>query len=68
MYVLHLETNGVEVFDIVLNQLVLVVSPLMCVLADNPRASELLNHLGSTATNFCRMCMRGSYMYGNFNI
>lgn len=44
-------------FDILLNQLVLVVSPLMCVLADNPRASELLNHLGSTARKCCRMYM-----------
>lgn len=53
----ELEINGVEVFDVVLNQPVLVVSPLMCILADNPRASELLNHLGSSARRFCRMCM-----------
>ncbi|KAL5460278.1 hypothetical protein EMCRGX_G033719 [Ephydatia muelleri] len=24
---------------------------------DNPRASELLNHLGSAAIKFCRICM-----------
>ena len=52
-----LELNGIEAFDAVLNQNVLVVAPLMCILADNPRASELLNHLGSTARKFCRMCM-----------
>ena len=52
-----LEKNGVEVFDVLLDQRVLVVSPLMCILADNPRASEILNHLGSSARRFCRMCM-----------
>ena len=52
-----LESNGIEVFDAFLNQSVLVVSPLMCVLADNPRASELLNHLGFSARKYCRLCM-----------
>ena len=52
-----LERNGVEAFDAILNQTVLVVSPLICILADNPRASELLNHLGPSARRFCRMCM-----------
>ena len=41
-----LENEGVEVFDVVLDQHVLVVSPLLCVVADNSQASELLNHLG----------------------
>ncbi|KAL5497408.1 hypothetical protein EMCRGX_G013875 [Ephydatia muelleri] len=31
--------------------MVLVVAPLMCIVCINPRASELLNHLGSTATD-----------------
>ena len=52
-----LEMHGVEAYDSFLEQYVLVISPLMCILADNPRASELLNHLGSSARRYCRMCM-----------
>lgn len=40
-----------------MGQVVLVVAPLMCILADNSRASELLNHLGASARKYCRMCM-----------
>ena len=50
------EKNGIEVYDAFLNEEVIAVAPLMCILADNPRASELLN-LGSTARRYCRMCM-----------
>ncbi len=49
-----------------LDQSVLVVSPLMCILADNPRASEILNHLGPSARRFCRMCMVSSYVLVKF--
>ncbi|SMN01278.1 hypothetical protein SPONL_1899 [uncultured Candidatus Thioglobus sp.] len=49
--------DGIEVYDALLKQPVLVLAPLMCILADNPRAAELLNHLGSSAKKFCRMCM-----------
>ena len=52
-----LEMNGIIAFDVLLNQFVLAVSPLMCILADNLRASELLNHLGPSARLFCRLCM-----------
>lgn len=52
-----LEKNGVEAFDALLKQPVIVVAPLMCILGDNPRASEILNHLGSSARKYCRMCM-----------
>ena len=36
---------------------VMVIAPVMAVLADNARASELLNHLGSRATKFSRKCL-----------
>ena len=52
-----LEEQGIEVFDSFLQQMVLVVAPLMCIVCDNPRASELLNHLGSKAVKYCRFCM-----------
>ena len=52
-----LEQQGVEAYDALTQEIVVVLSPVMCVLADNPRASELLNHLGSSARRYCRMCM-----------
>ena len=50
-----LENEGVEVFDAYSNENVLVVEPLLLIICDNPRASELLNHLGSSANMFCRV-------------
>lgn len=35
---------------------------LMCVICDNPRAAELMNHSGSSANKFCRMCMVCCYI------
>ena len=43
-----LEKEGVIVYDALYK--VLVIAPLMCIICDNPRASELLNHLGSSAS------------------
>ena len=54
---LSIDRDGIEAYDASLNREVIVISPLMCILADNPRASELLNHLGSSARRYCRMCM-----------
>eukprot|EP00731_Ephydatia_muelleri_P034559 Em0065g20a len=51
-----LENEGFEVFDAYSNENVLVVAPLLLVICDNPRASELLNHLGSAANMFCSLC------------
>ena len=48
--------RGVPVYDAHLKKNVLVVAPLLCLLADNPRASELLCHLGTTANCYCRIC------------
>ncbi len=53
----HLETEGVEVYDAHLRRTVLVVAPVLCAICDNPRASEIANHLkGASALKFCRMC------------
>ena len=45
---ISLEIEGVEVHDSYLQQNVLVVAPLLLLMADNPRAAELLNHMGSS--------------------
>ena len=34
----------------------IVVAPVLCILSDNPRASELLNHQGGAANLYCRIC------------
>ena len=36
-----LENEGIEVYDAFRQQNVLVVAPLMCIIADNPMASQL---------------------------
>ncbi len=54
---LELEQNGIEAYDAMLKLNVLVVAPVICILADNPRASELLNHLGPSSRRYCRMYM-----------
>ena len=48
--------EGVVLFDAAMQQNVLVVAPVLCILADNVRASELTNHSGSSANKFCRIC------------
>eukprot|EP00731_Ephydatia_muelleri_P004710 Em0002g886a len=53
-----LETEGVVVYDSLYDEDVLVVVPLLCIVCDNPMASQLCNHLvGGTALMFCRICM-----------
>lgn len=49
--------KGVFMFDSVMKANVLVIAPVICLLCDNVRASELLNHSGSSAVKLCRMCM-----------
>ena len=56
---LTLTEDAIEAYDALTKQAVLVICPLMCMLADNSRASELINHLGGggAARWYCRMCM-----------
>ena len=49
--------NGVVMYDALLQREVLVIAPVLAVLSDNPRHSELLNRSGESAKKFCRMCM-----------
>lgn len=49
--------QGFEAYDAYLGTTVFVFAPVLCILADNPRHAELINHLGSGANKYCRMCM-----------
>ena len=57
---LKLEREGIEVYDGHLERNILLISPAICLLADNPRASELTNHLGAS---YCRMFMVSQVLY-----
>ena len=60
---LVLENDGVVMFDSLLAVDVLVVAPVLCIIADNPRASEVAGHAGNSAKKFCRICEVNSYTY-----
>lgn len=49
--------KGIIVYDALLKCDILVIAPVICILADNARASEIVNHMGATTTMFCRKCM-----------
>ena len=53
---LHTLEKGIRVYDSFLKTDIFVIAPVICLLCDNARASELLNHLGSTAVRLCRIC------------
>lgn len=54
---LDLELHGIIAYDSHLQEEVLVVAPVICILCDNPRHAEIMNHAGSSANLFCRICM-----------
>ena len=53
----QLETEGMVMYDSHLKTDVLVRAPVIMAICDNPRASEMLSHMGGTANKYCRMCM-----------
>ena len=53
---LKLETEGLVTYDARLGQEVLVIAPVLCAICDNPRASEITNHTGSSSKKYYRMC------------
>ena len=54
---LKLEVDGIEAFDAALGEEVILIAPVLCVLCDNPRHSEIMNHSGASANKYCRICM-----------
>ena len=49
--------QGIIVYDSFFKCEVLVIAPVICILCDNARASEIVNHLGARAIRYCRKCM-----------
>lgn len=54
---IELEKDGIEAYDAALEEKVLVIAPVLCFLCDNPRHSEIMNHMGPNANLYCRKCM-----------
>ena len=52
----ELEDGGVEVYDAFLGKNILLLPRPLCFICDNPRASEISSHLGSSAKKYCRKC------------
>ena len=48
--------KGVEMFDAKSNQNVFVIAPVLVILCDNPRASQILGHMTGGPIMFCRVC------------
>ena len=53
----NLEKDGVTTYDVFLEREVLVIAPVLCIICDNYRASEVTNNLGPSSRMFCRICM-----------
>lgn len=67
---LRLLEGGMEMYDAVEKQSVLVMAPLMLVMSDNPMSSDLCNHQGGSARKFCRFCLvsvHGSKLRTTYN-
>lgn len=54
---LKLETNGIIAYDAACQEDTLIIAPVLCILGDNPRHSEIMNHAGTSAKMHCRICM-----------
>ena len=57
-----LENDGMLCYNSGFDCSVLIFVHILCIICDNPRASELLNHLGSSANKYCCMCIISAYM------
>ena len=53
----QLETEGMVMYNSHLKTDVLVKAPVIMAICDNPRASEMLSHMGGTVNKYWRMCM-----------
>ncbi len=54
---LKLENEGILVYDHQIGSEVLLFAPVLCIIADNVRASEVASHLGGKAIFYCRVCL-----------
>lgn len=53
---LKLEEEGVLMYDSFIDEEVLVIAPVICGIADNPRASDFTSHYGTSSVKYCRIC------------
>ena len=58
-----LEESGFIAYDALTKKEVLVITPVLCYICDNPRSSEIMNHLGPQARKYCRKCFVRVLMY-----
>lgn len=49
--------EGVNMYDALLQQTVVVVAPVLFVMADNPTSSDLCSHQGHSTRKYCRICL-----------
>ena len=59
---LKLLEDGIVAYDAAMQCDVLIVSPVLCFLCDNPRAAQICSHLGSSTRKFCRICNVSIYL------
>lgn len=62
---LKLLEKGMIMYDAHMKQRVLVLAPVICFICDNVRASEMVNHMGSTANRYCRMCKVRTFFFAD---
>lgn len=48
--------KGLLIYDAYLEEEVLVIAPVICGIADNPRASDFTSHSGNSSRKYCRIC------------
>ena len=46
-----------EVFDEKAQECVLVVAPVLAIMCDNPRVSQIVGHMTGRPSKFCRVCL-----------
>ena len=51
-----LESEGIVMYDAHLQSEILIIAPVIFIISDNPRASEIVSHMGNSANKYCRMC------------
>ena len=49
--------QGVDVFDEISHECVLVVAPVLAIKCDNPRASKVIGHMTGSPCKSCRVCL-----------
>ena len=60
---LKLLEDGIVAYDAAMQCVALIVSPVLCLLCDNPRAAQICSHLGSSTRKFCQICNVSIYFF-----